>query len=107
VLELFPRWASGWSTLAVTRALLANPRLLVLHEPLNGLAPAVVRQIGDVLGEIRREGVGVLLVEQDLRLAFAVADEVRVIEKGRLVHSASVHDFRRDRATARRLLGVG
>jgi branched-chain amino acid transport system ATP-binding protein len=46
-------------------------------------------------------------VEQDLRLAFTVASEVRVMEKGKLVHSATVHDFRRDRVTARRLLGVG
>ena len=48
-----------------------------------------------------------LLIEQDLRLAFAVAGEVRVMEKGRLVHAAPVEEFRRDRATARRLLGVG
>jgi branched-chain amino acid transport system ATP-binding protein len=119
VLELFPRLGermdhparhlSGGEQqmLAVTRALMANPRLVALDEPSEGLAPAVVRQIGDVLGQIREEGVGVLLVEQDLRLAFAVASEVRVMEKGTLVHSASVHDFRRDRATARRLLGVG
>ncbi len=119
VLELFPRLGermdhparhlSGGEQqmLAVTRALMANPRLLLLDEPSDGLAPAVVRQIGDVLGEIRSAGVGVLLVEQDLRLAFAVADDVRVMEKGRFVHMASVHDFRRDRATARRLLGVG
>ena len=93
--------------LAVSRALMANPRLVVLDEPSDGLAPAVVRQIGDVLGQIREQGVGVVLVEQDLRLAFSVADEVRVMEKGRFVHTASVHDFRRDRATARRLLGVG
>jgi branched-chain amino acid transport system ATP-binding protein len=80
---------------------------VLLDEPSDGLAPAVVRQIGDVLGQIREQGVGVVLVEQDLRLAFSVADEVRVMEKGRFVHTASVHDFRRDRATARRLLGVG
>jgi branched-chain amino acid transport system ATP-binding protein len=93
--------------LAVARALMANPRLVLLDEPSEGLAPSVVRQIGDVLGEVRGAGVGVLIVEQDLRLAFAVASEVRVMEKGRLVHAASVHAFRRDRATARRLLGVG
>jgi branched-chain amino acid transport system ATP-binding protein len=119
VLELFPRLGermdhparhlSGGEQqmLALTRALMANPRLLLLDEPSEGLAPAIVRQIGDVLGQIREQGVGVLLVEQDLRLAFAVADDVRVMEKGRFVHMASVHDFRRDRATARRLLGVG
>jgi len=56
---------------------------------------------------LARADVGVLLVEQDLRLAFTVASEVRVMQNGRLVHSATVHDFRRDRVTARRLLGVG
>jgi len=49
----------------------------------------------------------VLLVEQDLRLAFTVADEVRVMETGQIVHGATVDEFRRDRATARQLLGVG
>ncbi len=119
VLELFPRLGermdhparhlSGGEQqmLAVTRALMANPRLIVMDEPSDGLAPAVVRQIGEVLGQIRAEGVGVLLIEQDLRLAFAVAGEVRVMEKGQLVHAAPVEEFRRDRATARRLLGVG
>jgi branched-chain amino acid transport system ATP-binding protein len=66
-----------------------------------------VRQIGDVLRHIRTEGVGIVLVEQDLRLAFTVASEVRVMDKGRLVHGATVDAFRRDRDTARRLLGVG
>lgn len=119
VLELFPRLGERLShparhlsggeqqMLAVTRALMANPRLVLLDEPSDGLAPAVVRQIGEVLGEIRQAGVGVVLVEQDLRLAFTVAEEVRVMEKGRIAHSATVADFRRDRATARRLLGVG
>jgi branched-chain amino acid transport system ATP-binding protein len=93
--------------LAVARALLTNPRLILLDEPSEGLAPAVVRQIGEVIGEIRRAGAGVLLVEQDLRLAFEVADELRVMEKGRFVHAATVEAFRHDRPTARRLLGVG
>jgi branched-chain amino acid transport system ATP-binding protein len=108
-LELPARHLSGGEQqmLALARALMANPRLVLMDEPSDGLAPSIVRQIGDVLAEIRSAGAGVLLVEQDLRLAFAVADDVRVMEKGRIVHAASVDEFRRDRATARRLLGVG
>jgi branched-chain amino acid transport system ATP-binding protein len=55
---------------------------------------------------MRAEGVAVLLVEQDLHLAFAVADEIAVMDKGTVVHRVPTDDFRRDRATAQRLLGV-
>ena len=93
--------------LAIARALLCNPLLLLLDEPSDGLAPAIVRQIEQVLGEVRDSGVGLVLVEQDLHLAFAVAERVNVMEKGRFVHDAGIAAFRRDRQTARRLLGVG
>lgn len=91
---------------AVSRALLTDPELVILDEPSDGLAPAVVDQIGEVLRELRGDGVTVLLIEQDLHLAFAVCDDVAVIEKGRVVHGCPTADFRRDRDTARRLLGV-
>ncbi len=118
VLELFPRLGerldqpagalSGGEQqmLAVSRSLLANPSLLLLDEPSEGLAPGVVRQIGEVLRHVRSEGVGIVLVEQDLRLAFTVADDICVMDKGRFVHRTTVDAFRRDHATARRLLGV-
>ena len=92
--------------LAISRALLANPVLLLLDEPSDGLAPGIVRQIEQILGEVRREGVGLVLVEQDLRLAFGVADDVCVMDKGRFVHRTSMPAFRRDHDTARRLLGI-
>lgn len=91
---------------AIARALLTNPELVVLDEPSDGLAPAVVDQIGQVLRELRVDGVTVLLIEQDLHLAFAVCDDVAVMEKGAVVHSSATTDFRQDRDTAHRLLGV-
>jgi len=119
VLEVFPRLRerldqrsdslSGGEQqmLAVARALLCNPELLLLDEPSDGLAPAIVRQIEQVLLEVRESGVGLVLVEQDLHLAFAVADRIQIMEKGQFVHEAATPQFRRDRPTARRLLGVG
>lgn len=92
--------------LAVARALLTNPRLVLLDEPSDGLAPAIVEQIGGVITTMRAEGVAVLLVEQDLHLAFGVADEVAVMARGEIVHRVPTADFRRDPETAQRLLGV-
>jgi branched-chain amino acid transport system ATP-binding protein len=118
VLDLLPRLAerrrhyagqlSGGEQqmLAVARALLTNPRLVLLDEPSDGLAPAIVDQLTGVVTTMRAEGVTVVLVEQDLHLAFSVADEIAVMEKGALVHRVPTADFRRDPDTAHRLLGV-
>jgi branched-chain amino acid transport system ATP-binding protein len=92
--------------LAVGRALLLNPRLLLLDEPSDGLAPAVVARVAGLLGGLRDQGLSVLLVEQDLRSAFAVADEIAVMGKGEIVHRSPTLDFRRDAPLAFRLLGV-
>jgi branched-chain amino acid transport system ATP-binding protein len=119
VLELLPRLAerlrnrgdqlSGGEQqmLAIARALLTNPRLLLLDEPSDGLAPTVVQQVGEVVRELKSEGMSILLVEQDLRLAFSVADRVAVMDKGRIVLDTTLADFRSDAARARALLGVG
>ncbi|MDP4502266.1 ABC transporter ATP-binding protein [Nonomuraea turcica] len=93
--------------LAIGRALLRNPRLLLLDEPSDGLAPAVVDQVAELLEGLRGEGIAAVLVEQDLHLAFRLADEVAVMQKGRIVHRSSTADFRADRARAHALLGVG
>jgi branched-chain amino acid transport system ATP-binding protein len=92
--------------LAIGRALMANPLLMLLDEPSDGLAPAIVQQVGEVVREMCSTGMTVLLVEQDLRLAFSVADRVAVMEKGRIVLETTTKDFRSDAARARALLGV-
>lgn len=119
VLELMPRLGerrghlgsqlSGGEQemLAIGRALVGNPRLLLLDEPSDGLAPTIVGQVGEVLTELARTGVAVLLVEQDLRLAFKVAERALVMQKGEIVHQAPVAEFRADGDRAQALLGVG
>jgi branched-chain amino acid transport system ATP-binding protein len=119
VYEVFPRLAerrrhlgselSGGEQqmVAIARALLTDPSLVILDEPSDGLAPVVVDRIAEVIMGLRADGVTVLLVEQDLHLAFSVCEQVAVMEKGRVVHAASTSDFRSDPETAHRLLGVG
>lgn len=93
--------------LAIARALLANPLLMLLDEPSDGLAPAIVKQVGEVVHQVCGTGMTVLLVEQDLRLAFSVADRVAVMDKGQIVLDTTTADFRSDARRARALLGVG
>ncbi len=70
--------------LAVARAMLAGPKLLMLDEPSEGLAPMVVKGIAERLQAMRGEGIGILLTEQNHRLALDVADRVYFIEKGQV-----------------------
>ena len=93
--------------LSIGRALLCSPQLILLDEPSDGLAPAVVERVGEVLRDLATSGLALLVVEQDLRLAFDLADRVMVMAKGQIVHRGSVADFRADGARARSLLGLG
>jgi len=93
--------------LAIGRALLRDPRLLLLDEPSDGLAPAIIDQVAELLEGLRGEGIAAVLVEQDLHLAFRLADDVAVMQKGRIVHRGPLTDFRADRDRAHKLLGVG
>jgi branched-chain amino acid transport system ATP-binding protein len=92
--------------LAIARALVTNPRVVLLDEPSEGLAPLLVDQIGAMIKAMASDGVAVLLVEQDLHLAFGVSHEIAVMAKGIIVHRCETLAFRRDPATAHRLLGV-
>ena len=92
--------------LAIARALVTHPQVVLLDEPSEGLAPLVVDQIGGLIKAMAQGGVTVLLVEQDLHLAFGVADEIAVMARGTIVHRSATLAFRRDPATAHRLLGV-
>jgi urea transport system ATP-binding protein len=77
--------------LAIGRALVLEPRLLILDEPTEGIQPGIVQQIGDIIGRLNREtGLTVLLVEQKLPFARRVASQVRVLDKGRLVAAGGI-----------------
>jgi branched-chain amino acid transport system ATP-binding protein len=74
--------------LAIARALVANPVLLVMDEPTEGLAPALVAEVATLIRQLKREGTSVLLVEQNAAFAVRVADYVHVMSKGEIVHSS-------------------
>ena len=91
---------------AISRALLGSPGLVLLDEPSQGLAPRVVQQVYHVIRRLRSEGVGVLVVEQNPIAALSVSDRVYVMDKGRIVHSGAAAEMRGDDALRTRLLGV-
>ncbi len=91
--------------LTIGRALMARPRLLLLDEPSLGLAPLVAQQIFATIGEIRRQGLTVLLVEQNVHLAFKVADRAYVMETGQVRLTDTPAELSRDEAVVRTYLG--
>ena len=87
--------------LAVARALISDPKVLLLDEPSQGLAPLVVRELARVIRHLREEGVTILLIEQNMKLAEAIADELHIMVKGRIVYSAERDRFRVEEAQVR------
>jgi branched-chain amino acid transport system ATP-binding protein len=118
VYELFPRLLERRSNkgrqlsggeqemLAIARALLLNPRLLMLDEPSQGLAPLIVKQVFEVIVAARREGISVLLVEQNVRAAVEVADRAYVLDDGRVAYEGPAAEFARDEERVRALAGA-
>src|SRR5207248_9005727 len=93
--------------LAIGRALLLNPRLLVMDEPSEGLAPIIVEQVAETLKSLSAEGeIAVLLVEQNLGVAIDVADSVAVMVNGRIARMMSAGELAADRELQQQLLGV-
>jgi branched-chain amino acid transport system ATP-binding protein len=92
--------------LAIARALLTNPRVLLLDEPTEGLAPVVVDEIERVLARLKEEGLSILLVEQNLDFALAFADDVVVLGKGRVRWEGSAAAFAGEETVKRAWLGL-
>jgi branched-chain amino acid transport system ATP-binding protein len=92
--------------LSIARALLLNPTLLLLDEPSEGLAPMIVQEIIDVLKSLKREGLAILLVEQNLRAALAVADRHHVMNKGEICFTGSSAELEGNDFVLRNYLSV-
>ena len=119
VFELFPRLEERRAQLAGTlsggerqmlamgRALMAKPKLLMLDEPSLGLAPLIVREIFRIIAELRRRGVSILLVEQNARAALQVADYAYVLETGQIAMHGPAHQLADDPRVIDAYLGLG
>ncbi|MBI2315678.1 MAG: ABC transporter ATP-binding protein [Betaproteobacteria bacterium] len=93
--------------LTIGRALMTNPRLLLMDEPSEGLAPLIVRELGGIIRELHRSGLSILLVEQNLGLALDVADYVYIANKGAVVRGCTPRELESDKSLQDYYLGVG
>jgi branched-chain amino acid transport system ATP-binding protein len=117
--QLFPRLAerrqnrgrqlSGGEQemLAIARALMLNPKLLMLDEPSQGLAPLIVAEVFRVVQSMRDEGISILLVEQNVLMSLEIADHAYVLENGAIVHSGPARELAENEARVQELAGVG
>ena len=92
--------------LAIARAMITNPILLLLDEPSEGLAPLIIVEIGRIIRSLREQGLAILLIEQNLPLALRVADRVYVMSKGRIVFNGTSAELRNNQNVLQRYLGV-
>lgn len=92
--------------LSIGRALMTNPDLLLMDEPSEGLAPIIVREIGHIIKQLKESGFSILLVEQNLSLALAVADYVHILSKGKLVYESTPEALRNNQEAKSKFLGV-
>jgi len=92
--------------LSIARALLVNPKLLMLDEPSQGLAPLIVREVFRIIAQMRAEGISVLLVEQNVRMSLEIADHAYVLDHGNVVYSGPARELAADEARVQSLAGA-
>jgi branched-chain amino acid transport system ATP-binding protein len=118
MLEMFPNLAARADTaagvlsggekqmLTICRTLMGDPELVMIDEPTEGLAPLIVQQVGDLIAEIARRGVAILLVEQKLSIAMRISHRVYVMGHGRIVFEGTPADLRDNEAVRKEWLEV-
>ena len=118
IYDLFPRLAERRTNLgrklsggeqemlSISRALLVNPRLLILDEPSQGLAPLIVQEVFRIVARMRDEGVAVLLVEQNVRISLEIADHAYVLDNGAIVYDGPASELAGDEARVQALAGA-
>jgi branched-chain amino acid transport system ATP-binding protein len=118
IYELFPRLAERRSQrartlsggeqqmLAIARGLMTNPECLIMDEPSEGLAPIIIQAVWQIIARLKREGLSILLVEQNAALALQLVDYVHVMSKGRVVYSAEPARLQADDAVKAKYLGI-
>jgi branched-chain amino acid transport system ATP-binding protein len=118
VFDLFPRlkerteqYAGSLSggeqqMLAIGRALMGNPRVLLMDEPSEGLAPLIVAEVGRIIARLKAEGQSIVLVEQNVKLAFDLADDVAILNTGRVAFAGPAKDARDNESLITQHLGV-
>jgi branched-chain amino acid transport system ATP-binding protein len=118
IYTLFPRLAERKSNrgrqlsggeqemLSIARALLLNPRLLILDEPSQGLAPLIVKEVFRIVARMRSEGISVLLVEQNARMSLEIADHAYVLDDGEIAYSGPARELAADEARVQALAGA-
>lgn len=118
IMERFPRLAerrhqaagtlSGGEQqmLAIARAMMSRPKLLLMDEPSMGLAPLLVKEVFDLIQEMRNEGTTILLVEQNAKMALSIADRTYVLETGKIVHEGIASEMLEDQRVSEAYLGA-
>jgi branched-chain amino acid transport system ATP-binding protein len=92
--------------LAIARALMANPRLLLMDEPSEGLAPQIVADVGRTIARLKGDGLSIVLVEQNIKLTLDLADDIVVLNSGSVVFTGAARDIQMDDAVVAQHLGV-
>ena len=92
--------------LTIGRALVTNPDLLLMDEPSEGLAPILVKEGGNIIGQLKKCGFSILLVEQNLPMTLGVADYVYIMSKGIIVHESTLEELGHDHEIQAKYLGI-